>query len=250
MDSEMNCDVSQMWSPNTSSGLDFEITHHPLTMRNVVNLIVAMERMKGSSSESVLSTEFRDEQLLNVIMDSIVEEQIMYECESAPPVQIRWTGEEQQSVTDSEKRSLVLVENSMELHAVTLQGGAEPRKVFLNMSTFLHPASTIEGRTVALGIKGKNLYLSCHMNGAEPTLHLEAVEDRSLLSINLDSNMVRFLFYKQDTGVNISTLMSVAFPDWYISTAEQTNKPVEMCQQSASRYQTFNISDIPEDVKH
>ncbi|KAF3851419.1 hypothetical protein F7725_013191 [Dissostichus mawsoni] len=218
MESEMKRNMSQMWS---SDGLDFEITHHPLTMRKVVNLIIAMERMKDS--ESTLSTEFRDENLLNFIMDSIVEEQIVFECASVPPAQITRTGVEQQNITDGEKRSLVLVQNSMELHAVTLQGGAEPRKVFLNMSTFLHPASTIEGRTT--------------------------LEDNSLLNISSDSDMVRFLFYKQDTGVNISTIMSVAQPDWYISTAEQNNKPVEMCQETAKRYRSFNIGDIQGNVE-
>lgn len=68
---EMKCNMSQMWSSDVQSGLDFEITHHPLTTRKVVHLIIAMERMKGS--ESTLSTEFRDENLLNFIMDSIVE---------------------------------------------------------------------------------------------------------------------------------------------------------------------------------
>ncbi|KAI9545892.1 hypothetical protein NQZ68_032605 [Dissostichus eleginoides] len=247
MESEMKCNMSQMWSSDVLSGLDFEITHHPLTMRKVVNLIIAMERMKDS--ESTLSTEFRDENLLNFIMDSMVEEQIVFECASVPPAQITRTGVEQQNITDGEKRSLVLVQNSMELHAVTLQGGAEPRKVFLNMSTFLHPASTIEGRTVALGIRGQNLYLSCRKDGDKPTLHLETLEDNSLLNISSDSDMVRFLFYKQDTGVNISTIMSVAQPDWYISTAEQNNKPVEMCQETAKRYRSFNIGEIQGNVE-
>ncbi|XP_033974622.1 interleukin-1 beta-like [Trematomus bernacchii] len=246
MEFEMKCNMSQMWSSDVQSGLDFEITHHPLTMRKVVNLIIAMERMKGS--ESTLSTEFRDENLLNFIMDSIVEEKIVFERASAPPAQITRTGEEPQNITDGEKRSLVMVENSMELHAVTLQGGNEPRKVFLNMSTFLHPASTIEGRTVALGIRGQSLYLSCRKDGDSPTLHLEPLDD-SLSNISSDSAMVRFLFYKKDTGVNISTLMSVAQPDWYISTAEQNNKPVQMCQETAKRYRSFNIGDIQGNVE-
>lgn len=121
--------------------------------------------------------------------------------------------------------------------------------VFLNMSTFLHPASTIGGRTVALGIRGQNLHLSCRKDGDSPTLHLERLEDNSLLNISSDSDMVRFLFYKQDTGVNISTLMSVAQPNWYISTAEQNNKPVEMCQETAKRYRSFNIGDIQGNVE-
>ena len=54
-------------------GLDLEISHHPLTMKRVANLIIAMERIKATTSESVLSTEFRDENLLSILLDSIVE---------------------------------------------------------------------------------------------------------------------------------------------------------------------------------
>ncbi|XP_078107512.1 interleukin-1 beta-like [Sander vitreus] len=247
MESKMTCNVSDMWSPKLPKGLDFEISHHPLTMRRVVNLIVAMERFKGSSSTSVLSTEFTDENLLNIMLENLVEEKMVCLCESTPPFQINRTEVPSVtcSVTDGEKRSLVLVRNSMELHAVTLQGGADTTKVHLNMSTYLHPASSVAGRTVALGIKeSPNLYLSCRKDGAEPTLHLEVVEADNLLRISSDSDMVRFLFYKQTTGVNISTLMSVAFPNWYISTAEQNNKPVEMCLESANRHRTFNIREI------
>ncbi|XP_074494942.1 interleukin-1 beta-like [Sebastes fasciatus] len=250
MESEMTCNVSEMWSPKMPEGLDFEISYHPLTMKRVVNLIFAMERFKGGRSETVQGTGFRDEDLLNIMLENLVEEEIVFGCESAPPAQITWTGEEQCSITDGEKRSLVQVQNSMELHAVMLQGGGGTTKVHLNMSTYLHPTPRVLGRTVALGIRGTNpnLYLCCRKTGANPTLHLEAVENKSLLSglgasISPDSDMVRFLFYRQDTGVNITTLMSVAHPDWFICTAEQDNKPLEMCMESANLYRTFNIRE-------
>ncbi|XP_040897511.1 interleukin-1 beta-like [Toxotes jaculatrix] len=241
MESKMACNLTEMWSPKMPKGLDLEISHHPMTMRRVVSLIIAMERLKAGRSESVLSTEFRDENLLDIMLENIVDEHV-FERTSAPPDQFSRTGEHQCTVTDSQKRSLVLVENSMELHAVMLQGGSNNRKVQLNMSTYVHPSPIAEARPVALGIKGTNLYLSCHKQGDEPTLHLEAVEDKNnLLAITSESDMARFLFYKRDTGLNISTLMSARFPDWYISTAESDSKPVEMCLESARRYRTFNI---------
>ncbi|XP_069034598.1 interleukin-1 beta-like [Embiotoca jacksoni] len=242
MESKMSCNVSEMWNHKMPEGVDLEVSNHPLSMKRVVNLIIAMERLKSPTYESVLGTEFRDEILLNIMMESIVKEQIVCDRESAPPVHFRRTGEHKCSVTDSQKRSLVLIENSMELHAVMLQGGSDNRKVHLNMSTYVHPVPSAEARPVALGIKGTNLYLSCHKDGEEPTLHLEAVEDKSsLLRISSESEMVRFLFYKRDTGLDVSTLMSARYPNWYISTAQQENKPVEMCQEAGTCYPTFNI---------
>lgn len=135
------------------------------------------------------------------------------------------------------------------------------------MSTYLHRDRTPEARPVALGIKDTKLYLSCHQEGDKPTLFLEVklwlhirqlcgflydsnadvfapqeVEDNSTLStIGQESENVRFLFYKQDTGGNLSTLASARFPGWYISTAAIDSEPVEMCQESDSRFRTFHI---------
>nr|XP_057927895.1 interleukin-1 beta [Doryrhamphus excisus] len=224
------------------AGLDLEISSHPLTMRRVVNLVVAMERFKGKRSQTVLSTEFTEENLLNIMMEDIVEVINMPESRPASQDQFNRTGEYQCSVSDTQKKSLVLLRDSMELHAVMLQGGSSHRKVHLNMSTYVHPSPNTEARPVALGIKGTDLYLSCHQDGDRPTLHLESLEDRSSLTrIDSESEMVRFLFYKRDLGVSNSTLMSAHFPNWFISTAEEDNLPVEMCQRTANRYINFNI---------
>lgn len=69
----MTCNVSEMWSPKMPEGLDFEISYHPLTMKRVVNLIFAMERFKGGRSETVQGTGFRDEDLLNIMLENLVE---------------------------------------------------------------------------------------------------------------------------------------------------------------------------------
>lgn len=55
-------------------------------------------------------------------------ERFVFELASLPPVQFSRTAEHQCSVSDKQKRSLVMVQSSMELHAVTLQGGSESRK--------------------------------------------------------------------------------------------------------------------------
>ncbi|XP_027890633.1 interleukin-1 beta-like [Xiphophorus couchianus] len=231
MESKKNCSISQMWTKKMPKGVDLEISHQPPSMRCVANLIIAMERLKAGMSESVLSPDFSDE------------ERFIFERTSAGPGQFSRREEHPCSVTDGQKRSLVLVRNNMELLAVMLQGGNDSRKVYLNMATYVHlTPDTGLGQPVVLGIRDTDFYLSCHKDGDKPTLHLEEVEDKASLSeISVESDMRRFLFYKRDMAVNISTLMSALFPNWYISTATDNNRPVAMCQESASRYRTFSI---------
>ncbi|GAA6218614.1 interleukin-1 beta-like [Lates japonicus] len=245
MESQMTCSVSEMWSPKMPQGLELEYAHHPLTMKRVVNLIIAMERLKAGRSEPVLSTEFRDEHLLSIMLESIVEEQIVYDCHSVPTDEFNWIEDAECTMTDSQKRSLIRHDNGMELWAVMLQGGSEGRKVHLNMSTYTDPTPSNQAIPVALRIKDTDLYLSCHKSGDEPTLHLEAVKDKDSLShFSTDSELVRFLFYRRDTGLTFSTLMSARYPSRYISTAQDDSKPVEMCTESASRYRTFTIQHL------
>lgn len=78
MESQMKSNSHKMLKSKMPEGLDLEISHHPLTMKKVVNLIIALDRLKGSSRggscfEPLLSTEFRDENLLSIMMDTVVE---------------------------------------------------------------------------------------------------------------------------------------------------------------------------------
>lgn len=63
----------KQWTLKMAEGVDMEISHQPPNMRSVVNLIIAMERLKAGVSETLLSSEFRDEQLLSFMLESIVE---------------------------------------------------------------------------------------------------------------------------------------------------------------------------------
>ncbi|XP_043968047.1 interleukin-1 beta-like [Gambusia affinis] len=231
MESKKNCSISQKWTKKMPKGVELEISHQPPSMRCVANLIIAINRLKAGMSESVLGPNFSDE------------ERFIFERTSAVPGKFIRSKVFPCSVTDGQKRSLVLARNNRELLAVMLQGGNECRKVYLNMATYVHLTfSTWLGQPVVLGIKNSDLYLSCYKDGDKPTLHLEIVKDKASLSeISAKSNMMRFLFYKRDTGLNISTLMSANCPNWYISTDLDNNWPVTMCQKSASRYTTFII---------
>uniref|UniRef100_A0AAZ3QNC1 Interleukin-1 n=1 Tax=Oncorhynchus tshawytscha TaxID=74940 RepID=A0AAZ3QNC1_ONCTS len=236
---------SNSWSSKLPQGLDVEISHHPITLRCVANLIIVMERLNGGKGFAL----GRDESLLNFLLESAVEGSYhhwaMFQC-SHYRIPLRMHAQHICSVTDSENKCWVLNEGSMELHAMMLQGGSSYHKVHLNLSTYITPVpSETKARPVALGIKGSNLYLSCITSEGTPTLHLEEVADKEQLkSINHESDMVRFLFYKQDTGVDISTLESAHYRNWFISTALQQDntKMVNMCQSATpNRFTTFTV---------
>uniref|UniRef100_A0A665USL2 Interleukin-1 n=1 Tax=Echeneis naucrates TaxID=173247 RepID=A0A665USL2_ECHNA len=245
MESQKKCNMSEILRPEMPEGMALDISHHPLTMKHVANLIIATERMKAGTPESLLSAKDRDVKLFHIMRESVVEECVVLECHSNPPKHFLRTCQHQCSVTDTEQRNLVRDPNTMELNAVTLQAGSENHKVHLTMSTYVHPAASTEARPVALCIKDTNFYLSCHMKDNMPTLHLEVSSTqktaRGATRFSADSDMVRFLFYTRLSGLNITTFMSARYPGWYISTAEEDNKPVEMCTETDSRYRTFQI---------
>lgn len=238
------CIDGQMWSPNTPEELDLEVSEPPVTMRQVVNLIIAMERLNKGVRQPLLSSDFTDENLLSILLESMVEERFVPDVFSEPCQFVRTQELESPfSVSDCQQRTWV--QNGMKLHAVMLQGGSESRKVLLNMSTYRPSAASAEARPVALCIKVNNkyLYLSCYKEGDEKvTLHLETVENKDLLqSINKSSDMMRFLFYKHDTG-SLSTFRSAQFSEYYISTTNlEDNQAVEMCVESSVNCKSFTI---------
>ena len=52
-------------------GVGLEISHHPLSMRRVANLIIALERLRDH--QRTMSPGFRDEDLLSLMLESVVE---------------------------------------------------------------------------------------------------------------------------------------------------------------------------------
>lgn len=71
----------------------------------------------------------------------------------------------------------------------------------------------------------------------------------SLEAIGSNSDMKRFLFYKHLTGLNVSTLVSVLYSGWFISTAVENNRPVELCQVNAQRHRTFVVRALQDNKK-
>ncbi|KAG7254251.1 hypothetical protein CRUP_021406, partial [Coryphaenoides rupestris] len=224
---------SERWSGRMPQGMRLEITHHPLTMRHVVNLVIAIDRLKHSESEKVLSSEFRDSDLLNFLLESASRD---------VPDFVRVDPAQQCTLTDSQKRALIMMEDTMELHAIRLQGGSIERQVGLSMSTYLDPMPSAEAQPVTLGIRGTKYFLSCSKNDDRPTLNIEEVEDKAdLRSISKDGDKARFLFYRSVTGLSASSFMSARYSGWMISTAPEDNLRVNMCLPSEGRYQTFTL---------
>lgn len=227
-------------------GMGLEITHHPLTMKHVVNLVI--DCLKHNESQNFLSSEFRDSDLLNFLIESAVDEQLVLNLtDSAPPPQMGFIREDpaqECTLTDTKQRALVLIEETMELHAIRLQGGSIERQVGLSMSTYLDPMPSTNAQLVTLGIRGTKYFLSCS-KGADPlrpTLNIEEVEDKENLStISKGGDQARFLFYRSVTGLSGSRLVSARYPGWFISTAPEDNRRVDMCLHSENRDTMFTI---------
>lgn len=120
---------------------------------------------------------------------------------------------------------------------------------FLPESHLNYTTSHLEQRTLSVEISWHSfwviVFVQCDVQTWPPETYFcppQLVEDKTSLSpINSESEMVRFLFYKHDTGLNISTLMSARFPDWYISTQDSDDEKLEMCQETSQRYRTFTF---------
>ncbi|KAM6954515.1 interleukin-1 beta [Aplochiton taeniatus] len=242
---------SELWSAGLPQGLNMEVSHHPITMRSIVNLVIAMERFK-TDAKVTLSSEFRDEDLLSIMLESAVEEHFVLDVDSKQEgtalaergtPDFSFLEEQNCSVTDAD-RTWVWVPEAMELHAVRLQTGSSDHKVHLNMSLYVNPLPPVlNARPVALGIKGTDFYMACSKQEGKPTLTLEKVKNKDLLkSITSGSELERFLFYRQDTGVDRTTMMSASCKNWFISTAVHENAPVVMRQYNAPQCnQTFTV---------
>ncbi|KAK2812120.1 hypothetical protein Q5P01_000073 [Channa striata] len=63
-----------MFNPRMPEGIGLEVIHSASRLKNVVNLIIATERLMVKNSKSVLSTDFSDEHLLHIMLESVLED--------------------------------------------------------------------------------------------------------------------------------------------------------------------------------
>ncbi|XP_029624663.1 interleukin-1 beta [Salmo trutta] len=229
--------------------LDLEvILQHRGGMRQVAHLVIALHRMKNpfqksDSTRTPMDMEGTDEQFCSIIMDNLVEECVMVPIQEpmgAVTKKEKGTFEqigspEQYSLCDHHQKSLVYCHRTMELKAVTIQGGNNRRARF-NLSKYSNASTTTTNQAlpVVLGIDKWKLSCSKQTDSATPVLQLECCEDQ-LTTIRAHEKTVRFLFYKNTTGFSLTTFESAMYPGWFISTSPEPSQPIEMCQKQDAR---------------
>nr|CAE51868.1 interleukin-1 beta [Ictalurus punctatus] len=226
-------------------GLRIEVTKEPLSMRQVANVVIALQRLK--LTQNIQSTEFTDQELFNVFIENVIEESMVINLKctesksySLQDKVVRCT------ICDKSKRALVQREKLPILLAFTLKGGNKDNKAWFNLSAYTPPNCTenTKGQPVCLGIVKTNLFLSCTLENETPFLGLEEVKDKERLkSIQENDGMERFFSSETALVTPLTPSKSVKYPGWFITTSKEDYKPVQMCKQQSSHLQLFTLHD-------
>ncbi|KAM7078379.1 interleukin-1 beta isoform 1-T2 [Molossus nigricans] len=204
---------------SSDGGIQLKISHqlYNRSLRQVASVIVAVEKLR--KVPIVCSQDFQDEDLRSLFFCLFKEESINcvwddgFECDAALQT-LSCT------LRDRNQKSLVLSEPH-ELQALHLNGPNINRQVVFSMS-FVPGPESIDKMPVALGIKEKNLFLSCVMKDKKPTLQLETLDLNSQPKKKIDK---RFVFNKTGALDKVE-FESALYPNWYISTSQAEQMPV------------------------
>uniref|UniRef100_A0A673FQB2 Interleukin-1 n=2 Tax=Sinocyclocheilus rhinocerous TaxID=307959 RepID=A0A673FQB2_9TELE len=153
------------------------------------------------------------------------------------------------TVCDKYKKTLVqsnkLTNEDLHLKAVTLSAGTIQYKVRFSMSTYVSSAPQNNGQPVCLGISNSNLYIACTQSGgSSPVLLLKEVSDPlNTIKAGDPNGNDSLLFFKKETGTAYNTFESVKYPGWFITTAFDDWKRVEMYQVPTDRTANFTLED-------
>ncbi|KAM9455366.1 interleukin-1 beta-like [Clarias gariepinus] len=236
---EMDCSDSLAMSGSCDlhKGLRIEITKEVLGMRSIINVVIALQRLKHT--ERVQSTEFTGQEFN--IAETKVKDLNCSESKSYS----RQDKVVQCTICDKSKKALVQM--GPFLLAVTLKGGNE--KTWFNLSAYNPPTcrDNTKGQAVCLGIVKSDFFLSCTLDNGTPSLVIEEVKDKkSLKAIRENDGMERFLFLRNSSGDTLNTFESVQYPGWFITTSKDEFQPVQMSQQQTSHLQLFTLNDEKE----
>ncbi|XP_004609374.2 interleukin-1 beta [Sorex araneus] len=201
---------------DSSLQLQFSHQRYNKKLRHVVSVIVAVERLKSFLVPD--SVAFQDDDLRSIFSMIFEEEPIEceqddYLCDAA--LQFR-----QCKIRDIEQKCLVL-SPAFQLYALHLTTES------LNKQAVFY-ISLVEGKyhehktPVALGLKDKNMYLSCAKIDGTPTLQLERVDPNNYPKWKMET---RFIFNKTEVNDKVE-FESALFPNWYISTSQEEQMPV------------------------
>ncbi|XP_007957589.1 interleukin-1 beta [Orycteropus afer afer] len=188
--------------------------HYNKGFKRVVSVIVAMEKLKAHS----LDHSPRSQSFLTSLFSFVFEEEPIdyddgYECDAAVLSQYC-------RLRDIEQKCLVL-SGPCELKALHLNGQNTDHQVVFSM-IFVQGEISEEKMPVALGLRGKNLYLSCVWNNGKPTLQLETVDPKLYPRKKMEK---RFVFNKLQVKDKLE-FESAEFPNWYISTSRMEDMAV------------------------
>ncbi|XP_019569550.1 interleukin-1 beta [Rhinolophus sinicus] len=207
---------------------------HHSSFRKVVSVVVTMEKLRNMPI--VFSQSLQDDDLRSLFFLIFEEEPVscmwddIYECDALQSLKCR--------LQDINQKSLVLSEPH-ELQAVHLNAQDMNQQVVFCMS-FL-PGEKHDKTPVCLGIKEKNLYLSCVMKGEKPTLQLETIDPKGL-SKKIDT---RFVFNKMHNKSTVE-FESALYPNWYISTLQEGQRPIFLGNHKGGQDITdFNLEVLP-----
>nr|AFN02623.1 interleukin-1 beta [Ctenopharyngodon idella] len=225
---------------NMHEGIKLEMWRHSTSMKQVVNIIIALERVKNIKPKS---SEFGEEEVLNIIMENVIQARRVTAAEATPSY-YKTSKTLQCSICDQFKKFLVKSSGSPRLLGVTLRDGNSDSKVRFNLSMYASPSATPNAsQPVCLAISKSNLYLACtESDGSSPHLVLKEVTE-TLNTIKAGDQHDNLLFFRKETGVANNTFESVKYPGWFISTAFKDMEQVEVCQVPSSRITDFTLEN-------
>ncbi|XP_073685848.1 interleukin-1 beta [Garra rufa] len=243
---ELDCPVPLAMGCKCNMLEDIKLELHPHSMRRVVNIIIALERMKHPKPMS--SSEFCEEAMFRVFFENVIEERIKPLNASATYNKTSKTL--QCTICDAYKKSLVLSDkqNPKDLHlkAVTLTSGNIRMKVRFSMSTYKSSSSQGDGQPVCLGISNSNLYLACTQSDGSsmPKLLLKEVSGPlNTIKVGDPNGNDSLLFFRKETGTANNTFESVKHRGWFITTAFDDWERVEMFEAPTERTTNFTLED-------
>ncbi|KAM4866897.1 interleukin-1 beta [Thomomys bottae] len=189
------------------------------SLKQAVSLIVAVEKLKNQHIP--YSQTFQDNDLRTIFSFIFEEEPMICDAwEDGPYVCDTPVRSLNCILRDGQQKSLVL-SGPCELKAVHLQESNLSQQVVFSMS-FVQGKKSYDKIPVALGLRGKNLYLSCVMKDDRPILQLETVNPNEYPKRKMEK---RFVFNKIEIRNRVE-FESAQYPNWYISTSQENHLPV------------------------